>query len=166
MRIEYFPAAAFAAGAPEVLEGKLLAQMFSTCFAIDNMEGLTAVRDEALGGTLLYVLSDDNHSSEQRTVLQLWLLRDDALVDEPRAPVPRTVATCVEWTPCEAPRHSLLMAAPFVVLAAAAFATYSGIEVYREVLAASSAPGVRPPPEAKGLALSRQQYHTAGVARV
>ena len=42
---------------------------------VDNMEGL-AVRTGADGETLLYVLSDDNHSDRQKTILLMFEIAD------------------------------------------------------------------------------------------
>ena len=41
---------------------------------VDNMEGI-AVRRDGAGGTLIYLLSDDNNSVLQRTLLLMFELR-------------------------------------------------------------------------------------------
>ena len=52
------------------LDAVLLAQ-FSPPYVVDNMEGLDARRG-ANGETLLYVMSDDNHSARQKTILLMF----------------------------------------------------------------------------------------------
>lgn len=54
MRIERIPAAQFepaSLAASPTLVGELLVEAWSSCFAIDNMEGLTAVDDPATNST-------------------------------------------------------------------------------------------------------------------
>jgi hypothetical protein len=57
-----------------VLEGETLADL-APPLAVDNFEALAVARDAA-GRTLLYVLSDDNFSSLQRTLLLQFELTD------------------------------------------------------------------------------------------
>lgn len=57
-----------------VIEGALLAQ-FNAMQDIDNFEGLSA-REYSAGRTHLYVLSDDNFSSTQKTLLTMFELAD------------------------------------------------------------------------------------------
>ncbi len=52
------------------LDAELLAQ-FSAPYVVDNMEGLDARRGPN-GETLLYVMSDDNHSARQKTILLMF----------------------------------------------------------------------------------------------
>jgi hypothetical protein len=56
------------------LDGKILADLSFHDANIDNMEGI-AVRRGANGETLLYMLSDDNFSSLQRTLLLMFELK-------------------------------------------------------------------------------------------
>jgi hypothetical protein len=58
------------------LDGKLIAEIKSP-LTIDNMEGL-ASRKAADGSTLIYVISDDNYSALQRTLLLEFRLDKDA----------------------------------------------------------------------------------------
>jgi hypothetical protein len=59
------------------LEGQLLAEIQAP-MSLDNFEGL-AVYASAATGTLLYLISDDNYSATQRTlVLQFRLSPDPA----------------------------------------------------------------------------------------
>ena len=69
-RLERIPAGAVRAGA--VLQGALLAG-FAPPLTVDNFEGLAVTRD-ADGGTLVYILSDDNFNFLQRTLLLLFRL--------------------------------------------------------------------------------------------
>ena len=55
-----------------VLQGEMVAE-FTPPLKVDNMEGL-AVITEPGGGTLLYLMSDDNRSALQRTLLMLFRL--------------------------------------------------------------------------------------------
>ena len=57
-----------------VLQPEELARL-STPFTIDNFEGIAARRDGS-GDTLLYIVSDDNFSSVQRTLLVMFKLED------------------------------------------------------------------------------------------
>ncbi len=69
-RLERIPAAAIRAGA--VLRGALVAR-FAPPVTVDNFEGVAVVSGED-GGTLVYVLSDDNFNLFQRTLLLLFRL--------------------------------------------------------------------------------------------
>ena len=69
-RLERISARAIGGGA--VLKGELLAR-FAPPLAVDNYEGVAVVRG-ADGGTLVYVLSDDNFNFLQRTLLLLFRL--------------------------------------------------------------------------------------------
>ena len=69
-RVERIPASAIAAGA--VLQGEPVAR-FAHPLTVDNFEGL-AVADGGDGGTLVYILSDDNFNFFQRTLLLLFRL--------------------------------------------------------------------------------------------
>ena len=69
-RVERIHAGAIAAGA--VLKGDLVAG-FEPPLTVDNFEGL-AVADGGDGGTLVYILSDDNFNFFQRTLLLLFRL--------------------------------------------------------------------------------------------
>ena len=69
-RLERIPAGAIRACA--VLRGELLAR-FAPPLAVDNFEGVAVTRD-ADGGTLVYILSDDNFNFLQRTLLLLFRL--------------------------------------------------------------------------------------------
>lgn len=71
-RISRVPAAAIRPGA--VLEARLLAEWASP-FSVDNMEAID-VRPAADGSLWLYVMSDDNRSSLQRTLLMVFRLVD------------------------------------------------------------------------------------------
>ena len=53
-----------------MLDGPVLVEL-SSRFNIDNMEGL-AVRPDPAGGAFLYVISDDNFSDIQRTLLLVF----------------------------------------------------------------------------------------------
>ncbi len=67
-RIRRIDAAALAPGAR--LEGRELARLEGSD-TVDNMEGL-AVRQGLGGSTLIYLLSDDNYSALQRTLLMMF----------------------------------------------------------------------------------------------
>ena len=69
-RLERIPAGAIRPGA--VLRGALLAHLAHP-LTVDNFEGVAAVRDSD-GGTLVYILSDDNFNFFQRTLLLLFRL--------------------------------------------------------------------------------------------
>ena len=69
-RLERIPASAIAAGA--VLQGAPVAR-FAHPLTVDNFEGL-AVVGGGDGGTLVYILSDDNFNFFQRTLLLLFRL--------------------------------------------------------------------------------------------
>ena len=69
-RLERIPAAAIEPGA--LLQGALVAR-FAVPLTVDNFEGVAAVADED-GGTLVYLLSDDNFNVFQRTLLLLFRL--------------------------------------------------------------------------------------------
>jgi len=56
------------------LEGEVLANLSFMDASIDNMEGV-AVRRGPKGETLLYMVSDDNFSPLQRTLLLMFELR-------------------------------------------------------------------------------------------
>ena len=72
-RLERIPASAIAAGA--VLQGAPVAR-FAYPLTVDNFEGLAVVGggDGGDGGTLVYILSDDNFNFFQRTLLLLFRL--------------------------------------------------------------------------------------------
>ena len=69
-RLERVPAGAIEAGA--ALRGAPLAH-FVPPLTVDNFEGLAVTRD-ADGGTLIYIVSDDNFNFLQRTLLLLFRL--------------------------------------------------------------------------------------------
>jgi hypothetical protein len=71
-RLRRVPAASVAPGA--VLEGSVLATL-ARPLTVDNFEGLACRAGES-GETLLYLVSDDNFSAEQRTLLLMFALRD------------------------------------------------------------------------------------------
>jgi len=56
------------------LTGELVAQM-APPMNVDNFEGIETRRDKA-GRTLVYLISDDNFSSDQRTLLMMFELKD------------------------------------------------------------------------------------------
>ena len=72
-RVERIPASAIAAGA--VLQGEPVAR-FAHPLTVDNFEGLAVVGGPGGGdgGTLVYILSDDNFNFFQRTLLLLFRL--------------------------------------------------------------------------------------------
>jgi len=72
IRIVHVEASAFGAGAD--LAPRLIAQL-STPLTIDNFEGISARRDDS-GDTLIYLVSDDNFSPLQRTLLFMFRLDD------------------------------------------------------------------------------------------
>jgi hypothetical protein len=57
-----------------VLEGQEIARLEGT-LSVDNMEGIEALRSPD-GKTLIYVVSDDNYSPIQTTLLMLFELMD------------------------------------------------------------------------------------------
>ena len=71
-RLERTPAAAIRPGA--LLRGDLVAR-FAAPLTVDNFEGVAAVQG-ADGGTLVYLVSDDNFNFFQRTLLLLFRLDD------------------------------------------------------------------------------------------
>lgn len=70
-RLALIPAARIAPGGK--LYGETLAS-WEAPMSVDNMEGLAIARD-ADGATLLWVISDDNQSKRQRTLLMLFRLQ-------------------------------------------------------------------------------------------
>jgi hypothetical protein len=72
MELRYIPAAAIREGAR--LDGKVLMNLSYQDANIDNMEGV-AVRRGPRGETLIYIVSDDNYSPIQRTLLLMFELR-------------------------------------------------------------------------------------------
>ena len=73
MELRHVPPNEIRAGAR--LNGEVLANLSFQDANIDNMEGL-AVRRGARGETLLYMISDDNYSPLQRTLLLLFEVRN------------------------------------------------------------------------------------------
>ena len=59
-----------------LLDGVELARL-APPLTVDNMEGISARQDSA-GRTLIYLMSDDNYSVLQRTLLLMFELRDGA----------------------------------------------------------------------------------------
>jgi hypothetical protein len=57
-----------------VLDGEVLAEL-DMDYSIDNMEAL-AIRKSERGRTILYVLSDDNYSAAERTLLLMFALEE------------------------------------------------------------------------------------------
>lgn len=57
------------------LVSELLAELRPP-LAVDNMEGISARRDPASGKTLIYMISDDNFSITQRTLLMMFELAE------------------------------------------------------------------------------------------
>ena len=72
IRIRRVAASAIQAGAE--LAPKIIARL-SNSLTIDNFEGIAARRNDA-GETLIYILSDDNFSLLQRTLLFMFRLDD------------------------------------------------------------------------------------------
>jgi hypothetical protein len=72
MRIRRIKPETLQAGA--VLDGEILAEL-DMDYSIDNMEAL-AVRKSERGKTILYVLSDDNYSAVERTLLLMFALEE------------------------------------------------------------------------------------------
>lgn len=72
IRLTRIPSAAFVAGA--TLNPEALANL-SDPLTIDNFEGISARRD-ASGNTLIYIVSDDNFSAIQRTLLMMFALEE------------------------------------------------------------------------------------------
>jgi hypothetical protein len=72
MELRHVPAGEIAEGAR--LEGEVLANLSFQDANIDNMEGV-AVRRGANGETLLYLISDNNFSALQRTLLLMFELK-------------------------------------------------------------------------------------------
>jgi len=71
MQIRLLKADDVKAGA--VVDGEVLMQA-DPRYSIDNMEGI-AVRDDGHGGQLVYIISDDNKSPLQRTLLLMFRLK-------------------------------------------------------------------------------------------
>lgn len=71
-RIRRIPADMVRAGA--ILDGEVIADL-DLDYSIDNMEGLFVRRSES-GKQLFYVLSDDNYSAAQRTLLLMFALEE------------------------------------------------------------------------------------------
>ena len=72
-RVRRIPAGVIAPGAE--LAGETIAE-FRPPLVLDNMEGISARRDPSLGRTLIYMISDDNYSALQRTLLLLFELME------------------------------------------------------------------------------------------
>lgn len=75
MEIRHIPAGEVHEGAR--MNGEVLANLSFQDANIDNMEGL-AVRRGPKGETLLYIISDDNYSPLQRTLLLMFEMRNGA----------------------------------------------------------------------------------------
>jgi hypothetical protein len=73
MRIRRFAASDLVPGA--TLEGTVLIEA-DMAFQVDNMEGLSVHRDPATGETVLTLVSDDNFSIIQRTILLQFAYRE------------------------------------------------------------------------------------------
>ena len=73
MELRHVPAGEVRAGAR--MDGEVIANLSFQDTNIDNMEGL-AVRQGPRGETILYILSDDNYSPLERTLLLMFELRD------------------------------------------------------------------------------------------
>jgi hypothetical protein len=73
VRVRRIAKGAIAPGAE--LAGELLAELRPP-LSLDNMEGISARRDPASGKTLIYLISDDNFSVAQRTLLMMFELMD------------------------------------------------------------------------------------------
>ena len=56
-----------------VMEGKLIAEL-TLPLNIDNFEGITS-RSESDGGVIIYLISDDNFSRQQRTLLMVFEIK-------------------------------------------------------------------------------------------
>src|SRR5262249_40546567 len=69
MKFRHIPASKIHEGAR--LNGEVLANLSFQDSNIDNMEGL-AVRRGPAGETFLYIISDDNYSARQRTLLLMF----------------------------------------------------------------------------------------------
>lgn len=65
--------------------GEVIARL-DVRYSIDNMEGIAVRRDEN-GKTLIYLISDDNFSGLQRTVLLMFELDSTGLAPAPAVPV-------------------------------------------------------------------------------
>lgn len=72
VRLRRFPTSDIAADA--TISGETLLEA-GTDLAFDNMEGL-AIRDDAAGNTIIYMISDDNFNPIQRTILLKFQLDD------------------------------------------------------------------------------------------
>lgn len=72
-RVRRIAKGAIAPGAE--LAGELLAE-FRPPLTVDNMEGISARRDPASGQILIYMISDDNFSVAQRTLLMMFELME------------------------------------------------------------------------------------------
>ncbi|MFQ5467899.1 MAG: esterase-like activity of phytase family protein [Kiloniellaceae bacterium] len=72
VRLRHVPGATLTAGAK--LYGALIATLAPPA-PVDNMEGIAARRTRA-GATMIYLISDDNYSLLQRTLLLMFELRD------------------------------------------------------------------------------------------
>lgn len=72
IRITRLPSSAFIASS--ALNPEVLANL-SDPLTIDNFEGISARRD-ASGNTLIYIVSDDNFSAVQRTLLMMFALKE------------------------------------------------------------------------------------------
>ncbi|MCC7016085.1 MAG: esterase-like activity of phytase family protein [Rhodospirillales bacterium] len=72
-RVRRIPAASIVPGAE--LVGELIAELRPP-LTLDNMEGISARRDMGRGRTLVYMISDDNYSIMQRTLLLMFELTE------------------------------------------------------------------------------------------
>ncbi len=73
IRLQRIPAVAIVPGA--VLRGEILA-VLRPPLPLDNMEGVAARRHPVTGETLIYLISDDNFSLLQQTLLLVFVLED------------------------------------------------------------------------------------------
>lgn len=73
IRVRRIPAASIAPGAE--LKGEMIAELRPP-LTLDNMEGISARRDGRGGRTLIYMISDDNYSVTQRTLLLMFELME------------------------------------------------------------------------------------------
>lgn len=65
----------------KIISGEEIARL-QFPYNVDNMEGL-AVRQDAAGRTIIYIISDDNYGQLQRTVLLMFRLDKHPLDDDP-----------------------------------------------------------------------------------
>ena len=69
VRLRHLPSSSFTASAPNLLEPRLLLELRAAEHNVDNFEGLAVLAGEGEETVRVLMVSDDNFSRDQRTIL-------------------------------------------------------------------------------------------------